>query len=309
MRQSTSAQQKSILITGGTGFLGRALVADWLEQGHQICVLSRNQAAATRLLGPVTTVASELNKLSKDAHFDAVVNLAGEPIFGKRWSYIQKQRLRDSRIALTEQLVSYLETLTVKPDVLISGSAVGFYGSQGDILLTENSIGNSSFSQRLCADWEHAAREAETLGIRVCLVRTAPVLDIGGGILQRMLPAFRLGLGGRLGDGRQWMPWIHRRDWLAIVHTLIANPDMQGAYNATAPTPVTNQTFSECLARHLDRSAHFPMPATVLKLLFGEMSELMLDSQRVIPERLLTEGFTFQFPTLDEALLQILSRD
>ncbi|MDD1621470.1 MAG: TIGR01777 family oxidoreductase [Methylococcaceae bacterium] len=300
---------KNILITGGTGFLGSALVGDWLEQGHSVTVLTRNPAAAKRLLGSGINAVPELIGLPTDTRFDAIVNLAGEPIFGARWTDIRKRRLRDSRIALTERLVSFIDSLPEKPEVLISGSAIGVYGDQGDTVLTENSGGKPCFSQQLCLDWENAARQAEQLGIRVCLVRTGLVLDQGGGLLQRMLPAFRLGMGGRLGEGRQWMSWIHRRDWLAIVHTLLNNPDLQGAFNATAPQPVTNQAFSDNLAKRLHRPSLLPMPTTLLKLLFGEMAELMLGSQRVMPARLQEQGFEFQFPTLEAALQQILGHD
>lgn len=301
--------QKNILITGGTGFLGRALVQDWLEQGHRVTVLSRNPVAAAQLLGAEANPIGDLSLLPAGAHFDAVVNLAGEPIFGGRWTDARKKRLRDSRIALTERLVDFIAGLAVKPEVLISGSAVGIYGDQGDALLTERNIGKNSFSQRLCADWENAALRAENLGVRVCLVRTGLVLDNGGGLLQRMLPAFNLGLGGRLGDGRQWMSWVHRRDWLAIVHTLLNNPDLAGTFNAASPHPVTNREFSAALAKQLRRPMLLPLPAALLKLLFGEMAELMLGSQRVIPERLQAEGFQFQFETLKSALQQILPRD
>jgi len=300
---------KNILITGGTGFLGRALVGDWLEQGHNVTVLTRNPAAATRLLSSGINAVAELMEVRTDTRFDAIVNLAGEPIFGARWTDIRKRRLRDSRIAFTERLVGFIESLPEKPEVLISGSAVGFYGDQGDTVLTENSSGKPCFSEQLCGDWENAARQAEQLGVRVCLVRTGLVLDHGGGLLQRMLPAFRLGLGGRLGEGRQWMSWIHRRDWLAVVHTLLNNPDLQGAFNATAPQPVTNQAFSDSLAKLLHRPSLLPMPTTLLKLLFGEMAELMLGSQRVMPARLQEQGFEFQFPTLEAALQQILDHD
>lgn len=299
--------RKQILITGGTGFLGSALVGDWLEQGHRVTVLSHNPASASRLLGLETEIVSDLSRLPKDARFDAVVNLAGEPIFGKRWTAEQKQRIRDSRIASTERLVAFIESLPEKPEVLISGSAIGVYGDQGDTLLTEDTPGIKCFSQQLCADWEKAARQAKSLGVRVCLIRTALVLDNGGGLLQRMLPAFRIGLGGRLGNGRQWMSWIHRRDWLAIVHTLLHNPDLQGPFNAAAPNPVTNQTFTDSLAQHLHRPALLPMPATVLTCLFGEMSELMLSSQRVLPKRLAEQGFEFRFPTLESTWQNILA--
>ncbi|MGZ4960276.1 MAG: TIGR01777 family oxidoreductase [Methylomonas sp.] len=309
MNHSPSVKQKSILITGGTGFLGQALVSDWLEQGDRVSVLTRNPSAALQLLGSRVDAVSDLHELPADIHFDAVVNLAGEPIFGGRWTNARKKKLRDSRIAFTERLVDFIAALSIKPEVLISGSAVGVYGDQGDTLLTENSPGKTSFSQQLCADWENAALAAEGLGVRVCLIRTGLVLDNGGGLLQRMLPAFRFSLGGRLGDGRQWMSWVHRRDWVAVVHTLLNNPDLQGPFNATAPQPVTNQVFTGTLARQLHRPALLPMPAELLKLMFGEMAELMLGSQRVIPERLQAEGFPFQFATLDSALQEILGQD
>jgi uncharacterized protein (TIGR01777 family) len=300
---------KNILITGGTGFLGRALVAYWLEQGHSLTVLSRNPLVASQLFGPQVDTVADLSRLSADRYLDAIVNLAGEPIFGGRWTDNRKQRLRDSRIQLTEQLVAFINRLNVKPSVLISGSAIGIYGDQGDTLLVENSPAKPDFAQQLCADWEQAACQAEKLGVRVCLIRTGLVLDNDGGLLQRMLPAFRLGLGGRLGNGQQWMSWVHRRDWVAIVDLLLNNPELHGAFNATAPNAVTNAEFSQCLAGQLRRPALLPMPAGLLKLLFGEMSTLMLGSQRVLPERLLANNFSFEFTTLAAALQQIVPYD
>ncbi len=299
---------KKILITGGSGFLGRALVSDWQVQGHQTTVISRNPTATGKLLGPGIDVVGDFNLLPTDACFDAVVNLAGEPIFSGRWSEARKQLLRDSRIALTERLLAYIASLPVKPEVLISGSAIGVYGDQGDALLTESSSCVASFSQQLCADWENAARQAENMGIRVCLIRTGLVLDNGGGMLQKMLPAFHLGFGGHLGNGQQWMSWIHRRDWLSIVQLLLNNTDLRGAFNATAPQPVTNREFSLSLAKQLHRPLLLPVPASLLKLLLGEMAELVLGSQQVIPQRLQDTGFSFQFVTLESALRQILEK-
>lgn len=297
---------KNILVTGGTGFLGRALVGTWLAQGHRLTVLSRNPLIASHLLPPQVHTIADLNLLPAAGHFDAIVNLAGEPIFDGRWSESRKKQIRDSRIILTNKLVSYIADRPVKPEVLISGSAIGVYGNQGDNILTENSHEEIDFAQQLCADWENTALEAENSGVRVCRIRTGLVLDNGGGLLAKMLPAFKLGLGGRLGDGKQWMSWIHRRDWLAIVDLLLNNPELRGAFNATAPHPVTNSEFTACLAKQLRRPALLPIPASALKLLLGEMSELVLGSQRVIPKRLLDQGFEFQFPTLESALQQIL---
>lgn len=300
---------KNILITGGTGFLGSALINRWLNQGHQITVISRDPLAAMQQLGNQINAVSSFNLLPNTAQFDVIVNLAGAPIFGSRWSEARKQQIRDSRIALTNQLVAFIANLQHKPELLISGSAIGIYGNQGDTSLTEQSTGTADFSQQLCSDWEQAALQAESLGVRVCLIRTGLVLGNHGGLLQRMLPAFKLGLGGRLGDGLQWMSWIHLHDWLAIVNFCIDNQQLSGAFNATAPNPVRNQSFSQQLANQLHRPALLPMPSFVLKLLFGEMSELILGSQRVIPERLLENGFKFEYVELATALQQILQSD
>mgnify|MGYP001191813148 CR=1 FL=1 len=298
---------KNILITGGTGFLGSALVADWLAQGHQITVISRDPLAAMQQLGNQINAVSHFNLLPTSAQFDVIVNLAGAPLFSSRWSEARKQQIRDSRIALTQQLVSFIASLQHKPELLISGSAIGIYGDQGDTVLTEQSTSKVDFGQQLCHDWEQAALQAENLGVRVCLIRTGLVLGKNGGLLERMLPAFKFGLGGRLGNGLQWMSWIHLRDWLAIVNTLIDHPELSGPFNATAPNPVTNQSFSQQLAKQLHRPALLPMPSFVLKLLLGEMSELILASQRVIPDRLLAAGFKFKYSDLTPALQQLLN--
>jgi uncharacterized protein (TIGR01777 family) len=300
-------KQKSILITGGTGFLGQALVADWLLQGHQLTILSRDPAAAALKFNNQVQTVSALSSLPKEAYFDAVINLAGAPIFAGRWSESRKQLLRDSRIAFSQRLVDYLATLPIKPEVLLSGSAIGVYGDQGDTQLTETSRSHEAdFPQSLCVDWETTATQAASLGIRVCLLRTGLVLALGGGMLQNMLPAFRLGFGGRLGNGQQWMSWIHRRDWAASVNFLLNHPTLAGAFNLTAPKPVTNQSFSTVLAKQLHRPLLLPLSTGVIKLLFGEMASLMLGSQRVLPARLQAAGFEFQFNDLEAAMQQIL---
>ena len=300
---------KHILITGGSGFLGQALIPFWLQQQHKLSTLSRHPEQTRRLLPPQINVIATLNELTQAQPLDAIVNLAGEPIFGKRWSDTQKTVIRNSRIAFTQQLLNFIAKLEIKPKVLLSGSAIGIYGDQGDVLLTEASPSSATgFPQTLCRDWEQSALSAEQLGIRVCLIRTGLVLDSGGGLLQRMLPAFRLGLGGQLGAGQQWMSWIHRRDWVAIADLLLNNPKLNGAFNATAPQPQTNQDFSRSLANQLHRPLLLPLPASLLTALFGEMSELLLASQRVLPERLLQLGFKFQFDSLETALKQILQK-
>lgn len=296
-----------ILVTGGTGFIGRALVKTLLTEGHEVTVLSRSPEHVQKLCGQDVIGLGHLSFLLPEMTFDVIINLAGAPIFDVRWSEARKRLIRESRIGLTEQLVACIERMTVKPKLLISGSAIGYYGDQGDTVLTEASAGRSDFSHQLCADWEEAAKRASQFGVRVCLMRTGLVIAEGGGLLQRMLLPFRLGLGGRLGNGRQWMSWIHRQDWINIALTMIADDSMQGAYNATAPNPVTNREFTCLLARCLHRPALFPAPAWVLKTLLGEMSELVLGSQRVLPERLLQQGFKFRYPDLDSALKAALS--
>jgi uncharacterized protein (TIGR01777 family) len=198
--------------------------------------------------------------------------------------------------------------MSIKPELLINGSAIGYYGDQGDTQLTEQSEVKADFSQKLCSDWEQEALKAELMGIRVCLMRTGLVLGEGGGLLQRMLLPFRLGLGGRLGAGNQWMSWIHRDDWIAIALKMIKDSSMHGAYNATAPNPVTNSQFTLTLAESLHRPALLPVPAWLLKSLLGEMSELVLGSQRVLPARLNLEGYQFKFTHLESALKQILNQ-
>ncbi|MGR8930262.1 MAG: TIGR01777 family oxidoreductase [Gammaproteobacteria bacterium] len=297
---------KSVLITGGTGFLGRALTNKLIEAQFDVTILTRSLVKAERCFGRKVKTITQLTDLPDAGRFAALVNLAGAGIFDRRWSDSRKKVLRDSRIDLTEQLVSWISRSKDRPGVLINGSAIGYYGDQGDEILNEDSTPVPDFSQRLCADWEAAASRAELLGTRVCLVRTGLVLGKGGGILQRMLLPFRFGLGGRMGDGNQWMSWVHIDDWVAIVMALIADSNMRGAYNATAPTPVTNQVFSATLAKVLNRPMLMPMPAFVLRSLLGEMAELILGSQRVQPTRMMADHFQFRYSHLDVALRDII---
>ncbi|MGZ5620675.1 MAG: TIGR01777 family oxidoreductase [Methylobacter sp.] len=296
----------NILITGGTGFIGSVLTKNLVEQGHAVTVLSRNPTKVAQLCGPEVTALCSLGLLTAEDRYQVVINLAGAPIIGARWTEQRKRLIRSSRIDLTEQLIACIDRMNVKPELLISGSAVGYYGDRGDTVLTEQSAPATDFSGQLCADWEAAAKQAEPFGVRVCLIRTGLVIGEGGGFLQRMLPPFRLGLGGRLGHGRQWMSWIHRRDWIDIALAMMADPSMQGAYNATAPNPVTNAEFTRLLAQCLKRPALLPVPAWLLKILLGEMSELVLGGQRVMPERLLAQGFRFQYDDLASALNEAL---
>jgi uncharacterized protein (TIGR01777 family) len=288
-----------ILVTGGTGFVGQALCPRLREAGHDVVVLSRRQASRPpRGAAVVVTGLDELDP----AKFDAVVNLAGAPIGDARWTERRKRLLLESRTATTAGLVEWLRTSTRRPQVLVSASAVGYYGEQGDRTVTEETTPTPGFTHDLCAAWEREAGKASALGVRVCVMRIGVVLDRGGGALAKMLPAFRLGAGGRLGTGRHYFPWIHRNDVVAICQWLIENPRACGAYNVSAPIPVTNAEFTRTLGRALARPTVLPMPAAALELLFGEMSELLLASDRMVPRRLLAEGYVFEHPKLDDAL-------
>lgn len=299
---------KSILITGGTGFLGSALTRRLLNKGYSVTVLSRSIDKILNTFGDKVQAFSQVDDLPDAGSFDVVVNLAGAGIFERHWTPARKQLLRDSRIKLTEQLVAWIAATTGAAPSLINGSAIGIYGDQGDEVLSENSGSVEDFSQQLCADWEAAALRAEQFGSRVCLIRTGLVLGENGGILQRMLPVFRLGLGGRLGNGRQWMSWIHLHDWLSIVELMLTDNTMRGPYNATSPNPLSNQAFSAGLAGALHRPMLLPMPEMLLRQLLGEMAALVLASQCVVPQRLLGKGFVFDYPQLHAALSQILSQ-
>lgn len=296
----------AILITGGTGFLGSALTHRLLEQGYCVHIFSRDAEKVRARFGDRVAPVVALQDLPDAGQFRAVVNLAGAGILDRRWSEARKQELRESRIGLTRQLASWINGSDRPPGALISGSAIGIYGNQGDQKLEETSPPRPDFAQQLCADWEAAAIAAGASGCRVCLLRTGLVLGHGGGMLQRLLPAFRFGLGGAIGSGRQWMSWIHLADWLAIVETLIADDRLIGPYNATAPEPVDNRQFSLTLAKTLRRPMLLPLPAWLLRPMLGEMAELLLGGQRVLPARLLNHGFEFRYPRLDDALHQLL---
>jgi len=296
-----------ILVTGGTGFLGTSLVKRLQQQGNEVTVVSRSPAKVKEKFGLSANPLQSVSDIKHDDSYEIVINLAGEPIAEGRWNENRKRTIRQSRIDLTKELVSRIEKMTMKPKLLISGSAVGFYGDQGDKILTEKSDPRDEFAHRLCAEWEFAAKGVESFGVRVCLIRTCLVIGGNGGFLQRMILPFRLGLGGRLGNGAQWMSWIHLNDWLRIAEAMIADESMRDVYNATAPNPVTNQEFTQILASCLKKPALLPVPEWFLKIMFGEMSQLLLGSQRVVPERLLNAGFSFDFCHLKEALADVLT--
>ncbi|WP_404415429.1 TIGR01777 family oxidoreductase [Marinospirillum sp.] len=292
-----------VLVTGGTGFIGQALCPLLLQQGHQVVLLTRQ--LKPRLPEGVKEFVNQLQELEKDS-IEAVINLAGAGIADKRWSEERKKRLVNSRVETTRQLVKWMITQNSPPQVLVSASAVGYYGEQGDRIITEDTPPEPGFTHDLCAAWEAEALRAEEQGIRVCLVRTGVVLDQGGGSLAKMLPAFKLGLGGPLGSGQHWFPWIHREDMARIYAWLVENKQT-GVFNASAPHPVRNRDFTQALGRALKRPAFMPMPAPLLKIMFGEMAELLLVSDRMQPQRLEEAGFEFRYPKLDQALERIFN--
>ncbi len=297
----------NILLTGGTGLIGRALCRRWLADGHRLWVWSRSPQRVAQLCGAEVKGVGSLQQLDAVA-LDAVVNLAGAPIADRPWTKARKSLLWDSRVRLTEELVEWLGRREQKPALLISGSAVGWYGDGGEHRLTEaDQPVTADFASQLCNAWEERASEAAVLGIRVVLIRTGLVLARDGGFLQRLLPPFRLGLGGRLGNGRQWMPWIHIEDQIGLIDFLLRQPAASGPYNACSPTPVRNLEFTRSLSRRLHRPALLPVPAALLKPLLGELAGLLLGGQHAQPQRLQEEGYSFRFTDLDSALADLLT--
>lgn len=294
-----------VLITGGTGLIGSALSKRLTSEGHRVTVLSRRPDQVPAICGAEVRGVRELRALDTE-RVDAVVNLAGAPIADRPWTSKRKGVLWASRVTLTEELVAWLGERAVKPEVLVSGSAVGWYGDGGAEPLTEKSGPNAEYTHTLCDAWESAAKRAGSHGIRVCLLRTGLVLAPGGGFLQRMLPPFKLGLGGPIGSGQQYMPWIHRADMVGIIMLLLTDPDCKGPFNANAPRPVTNREFVKTLGSTLNRPAVIPLPAPVLKLALGEMSRLLLTGQNAVPQKVQEAGYTFRFTHLEAALADVI---
>jgi uncharacterized protein (TIGR01777 family) len=298
-----------ILLTGGTGLIGRRLCRYWLAQGHQLVVCSRQPQRVAALCGASVRAIGTLAEYG-EGPLDAVVNLAGAPIADRPWTSKRKALLLASRVALSAQLVTWLASREQRPQVLISGSAVGWYGDAGEHILTEESpaIGDD-FAAQLCAAWEFEAQQAQALGIRVVIVRTGLVLAGEGGFLARLLIPFKLALGGPIGNGRQWMPWIHVNDQVGLIDFLLHQSSLSGVFNACAPQPVRNADFARALGRVLHRPALLPAPAWLLRLGLGELAGLLLGGQRALPNRLLAAGFVFTFNDLPSALNDLLGSE
>lgn len=295
-----------ILMTGGTGLIGRHLTSRLLNTDSQITVVTRSLHRADQLLGSSVTLLPDLSVLSHLDDFDAVINLAGEPIADKRWTSSQKEHLCQSRWHITEQLVALFRASKSPPGIFISGSAIGYYGSQGPVIITETTSPHDEFTHRLCQQWEDIAMQAQTDLTRVCLLRTGVVLASDGGALSKMSLPFRLGLGGPLGNGEQYLAWIHIEDMVNGIIWLLDNP-LSGPYNLVSPHPVPNAQFTQALGKALNRPTRLPAPACMVKILMGESSVLVLGGQRALPERLEGSGFQFRWQNIEDALRDIFA--
>lgn len=299
---------KTILITGGTGFIGQELRELLLQEGHTVIVVTRSpekykdEAASNQQF-----ISWDENLIDVVNRTDAIINLAGENIFGQRWTEEVKQRIYDSRIESTRQLVEAMRKAPNKPRVFVSASASGIYGNRGSEMLTEKAPHGNDFLAKLCHDWETEARKAAEFGVRVTNPRIGIVLEKGGGALKKMIPPFRLFVGGPIGEGSQYMSWVHREDLINMLIFPLKNEEIVGPYNACTPAPVTMQKFAETLGRVMHRPSFFRVPEMALKVVLGEGAGPILDSIRMKPEVLLNANFEFLYDDLEEALVEILN--
>jgi uncharacterized protein len=301
-----------VLVTGATGFIGGALVPALQGEGHTVVAWVRSESRARARLGAavemVLAPSGPLGLTAALERCDAVVNLAGEPLVGGRWTAERRTMVRVSRVDVTAEILRAIASARRRPRVLVSGSAVGYYGNRADEILSEDSGPGSGFLADLCRDWEDEARKADALGLRVVLLRTGVALGRGGGALAQMLPAFRLGVGGPMGSGRQYLSWIHLHDLVALVSAALCDDRFRGPVNGVSPEPVRSRDFARALGRALGRPAVLPVPALALRVVFGQAAEVLLASQRVVPAALERLAFPFAFPTLDRALKDLLER-
>lgn len=301
-----------VTVTGATGLVGPRLVAALRERGDEVTVLTRSPERARAALGDAQAVAWADPSASPApaeavAGRDAVVHLAGEPV-AQRWNDARKERIRVSREAGTRNLVAAIEAASPRPGVLVSSSGVGYYGKRGDEPVPESTPAGDDFLAGVCVAWEREALAAEALGVRVVVVRTGIVLDAEGGALQKMLPFFKLGVGGPVAGGKQYMPWIHLDDLVDLYLAAVDGAGWSGAVNGSAPEPVTNRAFSKVLGRVLGRPAFAPVPRLAVQALYGQMAEIVAEGQRAVPERPLELGFRFRHAELEPALREALKR-
>lgn len=296
-----------VLVTGATGFIGKRVVSQLLNAGDEVVVLSRNVAKGAIRLGSQCQYYQwiDMNSMPPLEAFkgiDGVINLMGEGIAEKRWDEEQKKKIYDSRILGTRNLIEGIKASNSKPKAFISASAVGIYGNRGDEDITEDSSTAEDFLAKVCKDWEAEAFKASELGLRVAVIRTGVVLGRGGGALKKMLPIFKLGAGGPVASGEQFMSWIHVDDLASMYVQALKNESINGVYNGTAPYPAKNKDFTKALGKALHRPAFMPAPAFGLKLVFGEMSQVLLDGQKVLPTKFKEKDFRYKYPTLEMAL-------
>lgn len=292
----------NILLTGGTGLIGKALVEQLCLRNEQVTILTRSSSPHTLSKHKNIKFITALSQLNSQEQFDAIINLAGEPIFHKVWSKNQKSILRESRLSLTTQLVEFINQYQQYP-IFISGSATGIYGDQDEQTITETSKTAKTFTAQLCQDWENIARQANA---RVCLIRTGIVFSKKGGALAKMLPLYKWGLGGKLGNGEQYFPWIALEDMVNGILFLLDHSECRGAFNFSAPNPIKQHKFNRTLARILKRPAFTTIPKWLLHFMLGERANLLLESQNVVPEKLLNSGFQFQYSDCKNYLEDIL---
>ena len=296
-----------IFITGATGFIGGELTARLRGAGHQVTAWVRNESTARSLLGPDVGLVSAPAGLGEAiAKTDAVINLAGEPVFAGRWSASRKQAIAESRLKLTSAIASAIAQSPSRPSVFISASAVGYYGDRGDEIVEDDSPAGNDFLANVCRSWEAAALEAAKSGVRVFIPRVGIVLGADGGALARMVMPFRVGMGGPLGSGRQYVPWIHLDDQLAVVIGALEDPRMSGPMISAAPNPVTSRELAKAIGAVLHRPSFMPVPTIALRILLGEAAALVLTGQRVRPRRLEQSGFTWRYPAITAALTDLL---
>ena len=292
-----------ILITGGSGFIGQHLCRRLAAHGHELIVLSRRPRRVAKLLPEETRIVSSLDDIADDDAIDGIVNLAGESLFAGRWTERRKKVLFDSRIGVTQGLVGLVSRLQRKPAVMVSGSAVGFYGNRGADIIVESEPAGRGFLAEVCRAWEGAAKPAERAGLRVVTLRAGVVLSPQGGALGQMLLPFKMGAGGRLGSGKQYLSWIDLDDLVGLIYHALYDDKLRGPVNATAPNPVTNSVFTSALGRALGRPTIVPVPGLAVKAAFGEMgTELLLWGQRVIPQQATNAGFNFFYEGVEDSL-------
>ena len=295
------------LITGGTGLIGKALIAELSQNNVEITVLTRNPKQAKKSLGNHLHFIDELTS-SDIENKDVVINLAGEPIADKRWTNAQKNKICQSRWHITQQLADLINKAEAPPSLFISGSAIGIYGRQGNKAINEDYTDfNQEFTHDICKKWEAIALEASSEKTRVAILRTGIVLATNSGALAKMLPPFKLGLGGPISQGEQIMSWIHYQDMVAAILHIEKSKELNGPINLAAPFAVSNHHFSQALSSQLKRPCFFTTPTLLLKLLFGEMADLLLYGQNVVPTKLLDSGYSFKYPTIEAALTDLVS--